>query len=74
VGEFKRGRVSNVPWTKPTYGIVILDEEQIGAWKTHGDHEIILNLEDGQADKIVKLAEENGVALSFLVDPESRGK
>lgn len=58
-----------MPYSKPIYGIVILEEEQIGAWKTQGDHELVLNLEDGYLKRIVGEAEENGASLSFLIKP-----
>lgn len=59
-----------MPWEHPFYGIVIFDEETIGAWKTQADDKLVLHIEPQHLKKIIGLAEDNGAVLSFLIDPE----
>lgn len=52
------------------YGIVVMDDEQIGMWKIVDGHRMELNLEPEQMPAIEALVADSGLVLSFLVDPD----
>jgi hypothetical protein len=56
--------------TKPQYGLVLENDEELGVWRTVGGNKIEINLPDEAMKKIMALAEEQGATVQFLIDPK----